>query len=312
MQLEWVAPQECPDESAVTAEVKSLARERALAHDDLRVHARVVKVAAQKWRLELRVGEADEPRVVESDDCRKLASATALIVSLDLQALARRQDEERTAASKAQTEPGESVVAEPPAAPPRRAAVVAERASTTSLPRASSASSPTSRVTFGSRVVGDVGSLPTADVGVAIAGSFVHGPWRAELSATVWGRSRATMEVPHAVGTTVYRRNVAVRGCWMTVEVPIELDVCAGIELGSLRGVGFGVRRPSTSTATWFAGLMGLTARYPLGPRMSLGVSAEVGAPFNTPEAVIEGIGRVYEPSALFGRLALGFDTTLF
>src|SRR5262245_48356488 len=82
--LTWQAPAECPDQTYVRGEVEQLLAggEPRPVHVDAR--ARIERANERDWRVWLtttRDGITGE-RTVESDSCRSLADATALIVAL--------------------------------------------------------------------------------------------------------------------------------------------------------------------------------------------------------------------------------------
>ncbi len=321
MQLEWVAPPECPPQAAVVSRVRALAGDHALALER-RVRARVVRVDARRWRLELTVGEEDaEPRIFESDECSKLANATALIVSLDLRSRERRED----GATEPLTEPAAEPLTKPPTEPPMEPEPPAEGVparrgtgpSRPSTPLSPSSAAPrvarsVPHVLLGTRLLGDAGSLSGPAAGVGFSGALVYDRWRAQVGATLFAPRFAAVDGQREVGVRTYLRTADVQGCWSMVASPLELDGCAGLQTGGLYAVGVGVRRPSTSAGTWFSALAGITGRHAIASRFRLIASVEVGVPILVPEAVIEGVGKVYSPAAVFGRVSVGFETVLF
>jgi len=286
MLLEWTAPPECPNEQLVTSQVSALAGET-LARQPLSVRARIVAGNEHRYRLELRVATREEDaRVIESDDCQKLAEATALIVSLHL-------------SSRAKSESKDVNVAPPPAAP---------------LPPETRPPERAARRTHGGLgvdVSGDLGTLPTIAWGAGFRGYVSRGLLRGELGAMLWPRSEATAQSPFGGGASISLRTLALAGCW-TWEPRLGLSGCFRVEGGILHASGFGISRPSTSNGLWLAGFAGLTARLFTWGAIAPIVKVEVGMPVRYAAVEIERIGDVYTSSPVLLRFAIGAETKLF
>jgi hypothetical protein len=85
--LEWIAPDGCPDAATIGREVDRLRADlTSAAHPYLRAHAEVQKEKSGQWRMELRTTSPQGPghRTVRAESCRALADATALILALAL------------------------------------------------------------------------------------------------------------------------------------------------------------------------------------------------------------------------------------
>ena len=302
MLLEWSVPAECPSKQDVVEQVTALAGETAAALP-VRVWARVVRVKEEegegsRWRLELRVGsERAEPRVLESDACRKLAEATAFIVALDLHARAEHAQEE--------------VAAQPPAAPSGPPALPPP-------PRNAVAASPPARPPsdvphggLGGDLVSDHGTLPTIAWAGGIFAYVAYGAFRGELSAALWPRSRAIAGSLRGAGASVTLRTAALRGCWTPTSVVSWIDGCLRVEAGVLHTAGYGITRPTTSDGLWLAGLAGVTARPDVAGPVGLRFTAELGVPLRYAPVTIEGLGEVYSPAPVVFRLAVGLERKL-
>ncbi|OJY31504.1 MAG: hypothetical protein BGO98_15835 [Myxococcales bacterium 68-20] len=299
-----MAPPECPNEHEVVSHVTSLAGETATAQP-LRVWARIVRVPGDepaRWRLELRIGsESEAPRTLESNECHKLAEATAFIVALGLQSRAEPERTEAPAPAPP-VAPTDGTIARTHTEPPARSAAVSppRRTSTSSLHGA-----------LGSDLTADHGSFPSLAWGGGIFGYVGYGAFRGELGAALWPRSPATVTSPRGAGASITLRTVGVRGCWSPARVP-WLDACLRAEVGVLNAAGFGIIRPMTSDGLWFTGLAGLTARPvsagPLRPRATV----ELGSPLRYSAVTIDGIGQVYSPAPIVFRVAIGLESKLF
>lgn len=305
MLLEWVVPAECPSEHEVVSHVRSLAGETTIAQP-LHVWARIVRVEGAegeplRWRLELRIGSQSEaPRVLESNECRKLAEATAFIVALDLQSRADAEAERVVPPSPSPRAP----LARPTNAKVAPALVAPKRAR-------SGASSPPPYGGLGGDFVGDVGTLPSPAWAGSIFGYVGYGSFRGELSAALWPRNRASVSSPPGAGASISLRTVGLRACWTPLPMP-WVDACLHVEGGVLHAAGFGIPRPSTPDGAWFNGLAGLTVR-PLGEGpVRARATVELGVPLVYPTVIIDGIGQVYTPAPVVFRFAIGLETKLF
>lgn len=309
MLLEWAVPAECPSKQELTAQVNALAGETTAALP-LRVWARIVRIKEgeeSQWRLELRVGsEREEPRVLESDDCRKLAEATAFIVALALQSHTVHEQEEVPAPPPAAASPP----AVPLAPPPRRAPPAQSGAGAGSPP--SRAPSDVLQGGLGADLVGDHGTLPALAWAGGIFAYVAHGPFRGELGATLWPRSRAPAVSLRGAGASVNLRTVAVRGCWTPTFVVSWVDACLRVEAGVLHTAGYGIARPATSDGLWLSGLAGLTARPGIPGPVGVRLTVELGTPLRYAPVTIGGIGEVYAPAPVLFRFAVGLESKLF
>ncbi|AKV04763.1 hypothetical protein AKJ09_11426 [Labilithrix luteola] len=307
MLLEWVAPPECPSERDVVTHVTAIAGELA-ASQPLHVVASVSRTRGLGWRLELRVGnQVDAPRVFESDDCKKLADTTALIVALDLQSRASERSETKERNEETQAGRPPPPAREVPKPPPE------EREARVYVVPASGHSSRAVRerlhAGIGADVAVDAGTLPSLAWGVGAFGFLGYRALHAELSATLWPHVAASADIPMGGGANVVLRTVALRGCWTALP---RLDACARLEAGRVHTTGFGIRKPATGEGWWLAPLLGITLRPVDWSGLRPRVTAELGVPALTTDVVIEGVGRVYTPWPVFVRLSLGVETSLF
>lgn len=314
MQLDWIAPPECPTEHAVVSQVTTLAGE-SLVTQPLVVRARVEHGTARRFRLDLRIGaDGEGSRTLESDDCGELAQATALIVSFDLQSRAKAAKSEKPTAAPApttETKPEQppsgdagSTLRLPAAAPAGMSPPIRGGGDASALPRPAVFG-------IGADVFIDAGSLATGAWGSGVLAFFTQGPFRGEVGATLWPRTRALSSDQPGAGASLYLRTVGLRACLLAVP-SLHVDACVHAEGGSTRATGFGISRPSTSNGRWLATFVGLTARpfawSDLAPRFTV----ELGAPVHYTTVTIEGVGHVHAPSPVVFRVGFGLESKLF
>ncbi len=278
----------------------------ALVQQPLSVRARVVDGTRRRYRLELRVGSKDEePRIIENDDCQKLAEATAIIVSLDLQSRAR-SERSATEARTGETPPSDvrSFGTPQPSAPPRMTRSTARDAQTRERGNRLHGG-------LGVELSGDTGTFPKLAWGGGVRGFLAYGAFRGELGATLWPRSETTRATPLGGGASVSLRTLALGGC-MVWPPSLELSGCIRLEGGSMHATGFGISRPSWSDGLWLAGFVGIAARPFRWGALSPRANVELGTPLNYSAVEIERVGRVFTPSPLLLRFGVCVETNLF
>jgi len=294
MLLDWVVPPECPTASSVSAHVTAIVGEE-LARRPLSVRGRIEASAARRYRLDLRVGHDEVVRVIEADDCARLAEAAAVIVALDLQSHAETAPEAPNAAAR-----------RGPATPTEQRRRRAEPLPAP-LPRTRRAL----HGGLGADVSIDVGSFPRAGLGAGAVGFLRYGAARGELTATLWPRSRADATVLAGAGAYVSLRTLSIRGC-LTVVPKLDLAGCLRAEGGAVRATGFGISHPTTASGTWFGAFAGIAARpvswYGVAPSVNL----EVGTPLGFGAVDIGRVGEIHAPARVLLRLSVGVATTLF
>ncbi|AKU95065.1 hypothetical protein AKJ09_01729 [Labilithrix luteola] len=290
MLLEWTVPPECPSASEVSAQVVHIAGEE-LARTPIEVRGAVRKVEDRHYRLELRIGaSAESLRSVESDDCRKLAGAAAVIIALDLQ----------SHALVVEPDVPETVLVRTP-----------EPLSTPPAPMAGSPLAGHLHAGFGADISFDVGTLPTLGWGGGVHGFLRYRPFRWELAAALWPRRRADAPGLSSAGAYVSMRTVSFAGC-VTLLPDVELSTCLRIEGADLRATGFGVRHPSTADGFWLAGFVGASVRPLRWSRVAPRMNIELGAPLRNGDVEIEHGTLVHRSSDVVFRFVLGVETTLF
>jgi len=282
-------------------EVSSTSVKRVIAHA-------VVERRAERWilRMVTKVGEAAGRRTLEGQSCRELADAAALIVAL-------AYDPDAVARTAAQAEvpevvPLPHVLPELPTddAPP--ATLAAPSIAPPFAPEAPpAAKSPEVGGAAGLAASFDLGTLPSPAFGLtALLGLKV---WRVRFdwTGTLW---LAQSEVPEdtVVGGEFSYLSTALAACPLLLEDPLELGLCAGIEVGRLYAKALGVDNFDTCAVLWtaHAGLLGAwKAADWLALRLDLGAAV----PVERPEWGLSPVGPVDQPGAGVGRARLAVET---
>jgi hypothetical protein len=331
--LSWQAPAECPDEGHVRRAVEQLLGEGPPPPAHVSARAIVEHTASGHWNVRLttvRDGATGE-RVVESDSCQSLADATALIVALTI-------DPERVAARApgVSSAPAASTVA--PAAPPASAAAPAAASASPSVsaptaPTASpsaapareapptppaAATGPTLFALF-AQVGGDVGTLPRAAFAVSAGGALTLGAFRVEGYGTYLPPQATYPTALPSLGTNIHLLAGGLRGCFLPLRGSVEAGGCAGLELGDLRGQGFGalpnrqqVFHPANGGGPWVAPTLSGRASWRIARSFALVLDVGLVVPlerdafqfqFDNPNAAPVGL---HQAGPVEGRAAIG------
>lgn len=279
VELDWQAPRGCPEAEHVEATIgrfvgQPLAASRTSASASTRVRA-VVRARAEGFEVELwtRNGAAEERRTFAAPGCEVLADATALIVAVALRPVDAAAISSTTRASEAVRDPGPSVVppgptptstptptpTPPPTPPPTMVAPqLRSPAAPAAPPRPSEAHPPADaqRRTLGGALAitmgPGLGVLPGVAAQLSAALALRGRRWRAEAGGSYWfPRTAGTPDQPTVeIGLS----SGMLRGCWVAGRSRLELPVCAGAELGAMRGRGQGPGVLSkTSRSLWAA-----------------------------------------------------------
>jgi len=244
--FEWRAPDGCPPASMVEAEVEHLLGSPAREHSsgDLRVHATVERGVLWFVTLETASKTASGHRTIEAATCRGLANATALIVALMI-------DPDAVAARTGKAEGEET----PPPAPP---VPMARLPAPTPMRSSAELGNPIARATYGLLGVaaaGNLGVMPSPDVGGSASVGVIRPRWRGEARAAYGFRqvqSASLADPSGAYGRFSFLAGT-LAGC-MTFYLPnLEMGPCASAEVGVVRGQGFRTSRTSSKDAPWIA-----------------------------------------------------------
>ncbi len=319
--LSWQAPHGCPSASAVLAEVDRLLGATPTGDKRMVVDAQV-SGSAQHWSLQMVIHDdaGEGEREISATTCGELADAAALIVALafDPAAVAETRRRETTPpAPAAMPTPEPPAPAAPPAPEPAPLRPPPPATPTTLTPPPVAPPGPiaeTQRVWFSvaPRIDFDAGTLPGVSLGVGgslavrwypilariRAGYFL--PQSETLAGDKGGELDLWVVAAGMCGTPFHTATLGRRR-----PLDFALDGCVELEVGEMRGEGFGVRNPGSGATPWVcpqAQLWGaLTLAEPLTARALVGV----GVPVLRPEFVLREVGVVHTASPVVGRLGL-------
>jgi hypothetical protein len=271
---------------------------------EIELHGTITAVATG-WSLQLetKVGELEDSRTLDADDCSVLADAAALVAVVMLDpVLAAATIESRAAAAAAVTEPVEPPPPEPPPQLPE-AEPEPERQPAAARPRRRWDRPPARPLQRGDRPGvwlrvrggGEFGAVPGGTGGFELAFAIGGDRLRGEITGAYWiGRPTDGSEARVHLGTAT------PRVCGMIAAGPIDVPLCAGVELGGMLAQSIDDATQSR-TQIWFAAHAEPGIRWAFSKRVSLWVAAQAFVPIVYPQFVLEAESdpdvEVYRPS---------------
>jgi hypothetical protein len=311
------APAECPDRSALEAELSRLLGEATMRGTPLQARVRIEKPPGKVFRLRLQLKQKEgrtSERTLEGASCQTLSETAALLIAIahDPSAVVERRPAPLIAQPPAparEPPPAVPAVASAPAAPPW--------AWTTPAPLPPSLA--LGLVLRAGPLFG-VGDLPGPHAGFAIGAALRLEAYRIDAAFELGAGSASTIDARPDAGADFVRLAGVVRGCrvivpldggaWPRPSLGLDLSGCLGVELGTLSGEGFGVTNPERGSAFWAAPRADV--RLGLGIAGPLGVAADVGlaVPVDPRRYVLRGgddagVLVVHEPAVVAGRAAI-------
>jgi len=312
----WHAPAACPDRDALlTAVARRLGRP--LGAGELEIDAEVVGDARRGFtlRLTLSAGARAETREVHDPSCAALVDAAALRVAAVLDpspvvppAPAAPEPRAEPPAPESPTPAATMVAPTPPlASAPVRSSVGAD------APVASAAEGADARPGGVLRLQGgaELGAVPGGTGALGLALGLLWPRLRVELQGTFLAPRRASRP-PGEVRVGLLAG--AVHGCWRAGRGALEVPLCAGLELGALRGEARRLPGARTGAGWWVAAALGPGMAWQLGRRVSVWASLQLVLAALRPsfeQGAGAGAATIFRPSLASGRLLVGVELRL-
>lgn len=311
IELEWQAPTgDCPSREAVLAGVDALVRRV----PDAAARARVTIASSDAaWIADLELAEGH--RRLTGASCAEVADALIVILAIAV-------DPDAAALADASSEPAEEATftllpapfpaPEPPSdaspsslvtvdvAPPLPAAPVPPAAAPVAA-----AALPPPKLGVSLFALGEAGALPDASVGAEVAVRVIQGPVAVEVAYLGLAERRATRAGQPTMGGDIRLSAGAASVCW---QPPSSLALgCLGLEVGHLRGDGFGVEWPDTARGVWVATAASGGVRGRLQGDLALETRLAIAVPLSRPEFGLDPYADVvFRPSSITARALLG------
>jgi hypothetical protein len=298
--VQWEAPPGCPDVQVVSDRIADLLG-RGVQPGEIELRGTITAVATG-WSLQLdtRVGELEDSRSLDANDCSVLADAAALVAVVMLDpVLAAATIETRAAAAAAVTK--EVTIKTTP--PPPKIPEAEREPEPPPPPRARRWDRPPPRprrsgevpgLWLRARAGGEFGAIPGGTGGFEFAFAIGGDRLRGEIVGAYFiGRPTNDGLLRVHLGTAT------PRVCGMIVAGPIDVPLCAGIELGGMLGQSDAVGIQS-ETRFWLAAQAEPGIRWAFSKRVSLWVGVQAFVPIVFPQFELQGVGdpqRVHRPN---------------
>jgi len=314
--LVWSAPEECPKEAALRAEVLRLAPEAASGVPGFSARGTVSRSdAGFGLELETLYGERRGSRHMQDVSCTELTRAAAVVIALAIRPESASGDgtpvATEDATNKPENPPNETTAADANAQGKAEATATAHEAP----PAAKPAPKPDEPATTGARpfelwvgasAAAEVGTLPGFAPGVTF-GVEGRTKWlRVALSAEFLPSQESSPDAPGDPVVAVNYFGGDAVGCLGLLEQRFAPGVCAGFGVGRLSGASPDAPIPGEGSTIWVTPRLGAFGLYRVLPILSLEVGAH--ARFATKEASfqIEGLGPVFETAPVALLLTAG------
>jgi len=248
-------------------------------------------------------------RELAAADCRELVEALSIAVSL---ALGVGDD---GATSGARLESSDAVAAQ--LAPPSQPAPAMPAPGDDGAGQGPTLDGAVPVPSLSLWLVADAGSLPKLGAGASLGAEVAWGKFQVRASGTLLFEQQTRVEAigSPAPGARLDLITGALLGCtapFAQLRGALAPLLCVGAEVGRLTGNGTGVASPRQGSALWAAPLVQAGGFWTIpGTSLRLGLLALAATPLRRDEFTLRGVGTVYRPPSLIGRLSLGFDVTL-
>jgi hypothetical protein len=321
LHLEWSAPGGCPNGVEVLERIEALlgARIADLRPEPISARGNVVAVEALRFELTLETQQRGQRyvRSMQAPSCAELGDAGSLVLALaidpelvELQARAAetKQPETSTLATEAPPAPPAPEVPKVPPPPPPR-----DSSPRRDDERADEPIRPTDAPEWFARLglLADFGTVSDASFGPRATVAAGFGAFRAELGLSWLPPVRSFTARNPDRGGDIDLLATDLDGCFLPFRGDLELQGCAGVEVGRLHGSGFGTVVEREGSALWLGASLTLLGR--LQATRALTVVA-AGGPLFVPqdtEFTLENVGVVHTVPKVVSRFGLGIEAAL-
>lgn len=281
-------------------------------------------------KLQVRTAEGHEERELHASTCASLAEAAGLLIAIAADPSADTQALDEVDADVADAGPGSTPADAEVPRPPDGAAEI-DRASTpeppapvdVATPRARRpATEPTSEPAAPVRVAPRVRGLVRVDgaaqllrvlpriasgaVGGAVGLLVPHA--RIEARGRYAFAQRATYPSRPEIGGEIGLWTISANGCWAPHAGPVEIPVCAGVELGRMRARSFGVTDDGVGRSLWVAVPVDAAVVWAPIPWLALRVGPEVAVVLRRPRFHVRDLDELFRAAPAAVRLIGGIE----
>lgn len=311
VQTQWDTTPACVDATTIPSRVDALIDGPSEAPVLVSLGAEESDELEERWTISVRLheGAAEHARTLRGRDCTTLTEAVALVVAVQLDAVASASSVPLQRAPSAARPP---LPAEPrPAAPPQpRPPALTEPSS--AMPASPSPPPAESRpkgsrlaVHLGAALGAELGLQPRHAASLELSAGLAWPHARLDAGALASAGPRSQVDALPEVGGRFLLLGGLVRGCGVIVRNRFALPLCGGIEAGDLRGSGLGVQRPRKADTLWFAVTAGMRPQWRVGRRVAVGGQLDLIVPLIRQRFSITDVGPVHSIPAVGARLGV-------
>jgi hypothetical protein len=306
LELSWRAPEECPSQAEVEAQVAELLGGPTAAASRVKAQVHAWRGEDALWHVEIRTvtGSVEGERLIDGETCASIAGASALILAMAV-------DPEAVAAKAMEVEAPtwDPSVRPPPLSVKPQGGAVGPRLSPPlpAIPSPGEVIPPEPVGTTLAPLVGlDVGTLPNVAPWFGGAVGLSRGDSRLEARLAFLPQQEKTLSDRPMTGGRFDLTAFGVTFCREVTGRAASLSLCGGVEVGMVRARGFGVTDPAEANPIWLSLTPGLLGHWPLSTRLSLRLEAMAGVPLRRPGFDLEPYGEVHRASPVVGRFSVG------
>lgn len=328
--LEWQAPATCP----AKAQLEARLTDHLGGPPDsvnLQVEGSITR-AGERWQLDLeaRRGQAFQHRTLHHSDCAVLTEAAAVLVALAIDPASATIDRSlatllKTATTTTGEKPGDpSTPPEQPKSPPTEPVPEASEgpahvAVAASPPEKNvpapklepSAATPKRRVFAALRLNGGIAYGLRTQVNGGLFGTVAVGLGklaRVEAAGSYWRLNSGAESSQQGAGANVFLGSGMLRGCVVPGRKWLEVPVCGGIELGSIRAVGPGIPESRQGGQLWSAVVIGPALAFVPIPQLAIWLATDGHIALTRPSFRIAPTGEMWRAGGFDFRATLGLE----
>ncbi len=290
---------DCPSAAEVDTWIERALGHPPAEHDALReVAIAVTRDPEGGLRASLRLAWEDEVehRTLRGESCAAVARASALIVAVALDPFAT--------AAEVFPEPEPASEPSPPPAPPTTPPPTTTEPTPPALPR----STWSHRLRLGGGI--DYRTLPEVGGRVLVGYAATRGYARLDAGAFYRTPTTARYADRPAVGGTFQIVAASLRACPRLVAGRVELAVCGGTEIGTLRARGH-ADVPDVRWKLWLAGTVDATTAIDVGRRIAVVADFGTTVPILRPRFHVTGLPPLFRTGAVGLKALVGLEVRL-
>ena len=295
--LQYVAPESCPLASDFSAAVERLLGGAEQLSKNLKARVTVRSDAHDNFRLTLltEIDGISGERVIQGRSCTSVADAAAVTLALIL-----NPDIETAADAGTASNARPAPVPHPTAMPPR--------AHTTKADRFDPVPSRGQPIRWlGASAVGlHFGVMPTPGPEILLGLGMNHGRWSLLASGHYALPETALIAGQDRAGGRLWHGTVMGLSCWAFAAAAPRLGGCVGGAYTRVQGQGKGISPVREGTTGWVSPTAGIFGDFPLSQRAAFRLSGQLLVPLKRPDAHLDNLGIIQQPSTLTANLQVG------